>query len=179
MENQDPVDTRTNLGAGAPDEVEPDLLDFADLFFEDSMDGKARPLAEYLERFPRAEAAIAREWLRLMGAEEGAESPAPKADAGSKDRVGHYDLLKELGRGGQGAVWLAQDTRIQRKAAIKFMPQGFGLISEEKKGRFAVRRRSLPALNIRDYAGSMMQTSKRTLLGSRCVSLRVKISLHG
>ena len=132
----DPIETRTNLGPRGEENVEPELLDFGDLFFEDSLDGKARPLAEYLQRFPRAEAAIAREWLRLMGAEEGAEASDSQGQSEEKDRGGHYQLIKELGRGGQGAVWLGQDTRIQRKAAIKFMPQGFGLISEEKKGRF-------------------------------------------
>jgi len=132
----DPTETRTNLGPRGEEDVQPELLDFGDMFFEDSLDGKARPLAEYLQRFPRAEAAIAREWLRLMDAEEGQEVTEPVESSDGEERVGHYQLIKELGRGGQGAVWLAQDTRIQRKVAIKFMPQGFGLISEEKKGRF-------------------------------------------
>ncbi len=130
------METLTDLGPRGEENVEPELLDFGDMFFEDSLDGKARPLAEYLLRFPRAEAAVAREWLRLMGAEGGAEASDSDLQPGDEDRVGHYNLIKELGRGGQGAVWLGQDTRIQRKAAIKFMPQGFGLISEEKKGRF-------------------------------------------
>ena len=129
----DPTETRANLGPRGEEDVQPELLDFGDMFFEDSLDGKARPLAEYLQRFPRAEAAIAREWLRLMDAEEGQEVTEPVEPSDGEERVGHYQLIKELGRGGQGAVWLAQDTRIQRKVAIKFMPQGFGLISEEKK----------------------------------------------
>lgn len=132
----DPTETRADLGPRGEEDVQPELLDFGDMFFEDSLDGKARPLAEYLLRFPRAEAAIAREWLRLMDVEEGVEVPAGHERSEDEDRVGHYKLIKELGRGGQGAVWLGQDTRIQRKAAVKLMPQGFGLISEEKKARF-------------------------------------------
>ena len=69
----DPTETRADLGPRGEEDVQPELLDFGDMFFEDSLDGKARPLAEYLLRFPRAEAAIAREWLRLMDVEEGVE----------------------------------------------------------------------------------------------------------
>ncbi|NDC78875.1 MAG: hypothetical protein EBZ67_13560, partial [Chitinophagia bacterium] len=34
-------------------------------------------------------------------------------------RFGHYEILKELGRGGMATVYLANDTRLERKIALK------------------------------------------------------------
>jgi serine/threonine protein kinase len=33
--------------------------------------------------------------------------------------IGRFEIIRELGRGGQGIVYLAQDTQLDRKVAIK------------------------------------------------------------
>ncbi|UCC41110.1 MAG: protein kinase, partial [Candidatus Aminicenantes bacterium] len=41
----------------------------------------------------------------------------------SGDKVKHYEILDQIGKGGMGEVYLAQDTSLDRKVAIKFLPE--------------------------------------------------------
>lgn len=44
--------------------------------------------------------------------------------------IGPYDLLREIGRGGQGRVYLARDTRLGRHVALKVLPAPVTLVPE-------------------------------------------------
>ncbi|MBI1345753.1 protein kinase [bacterium] len=54
--------------------------------------------------------------------DKGADSKTRAADEWPT-KVGKYDLIKKLGAGGMGTVFLAQDTQLRRKVAIKLLPQ--------------------------------------------------------
>jgi Protein kinase domain len=94
---------------------------FLAAFGADLDSGAVRPLADYLAKFPGDDAAIAREYRSAMAraAAGRARSGAPTAD-----RIGHYKTLRELGRGGQATVYLAEDTRLHRNVALKVLDVG-------------------------------------------------------
>ena len=61
-------------------------------------------------------------------------------------RVGHFELLSELGRGGYGVVFLAVDTEIGRQVALK-IPRPEVLGNPETRKRFLREARAVGALD--------------------------------
>ena len=61
-------------------------------------------------------------------------------------RIGSYQIISQLGSGGMGEVYLAQDTRLGRKVAIKLLPSFFTK-DEQRLRRFQQEARAASALN--------------------------------
>ncbi len=60
--------------------------------------------------------------------------------------ISHYNILEKLGEGGMGVVYKAQDTKLDRMVAIKFLPPHLSA-SADNKARFLQEAKATAALN--------------------------------
>ncbi|NIM02095.1 MAG: protein kinase [Acidobacteria bacterium] len=60
--------------------------------------------------------------------------------------LGPYKILEQLGKGGMGEVWLAEDTRLDRKVAVKVLP-GELASDVDRSSRFEQEAKAAAALN--------------------------------
>jgi len=125
--------------------------------------------------------------------------PATGADSetlqalGAGVRVGHYELIRELGRGGMGYVFLARDTKLGRRVAMKFMTaadEGFAerFIAEARATARATHENIVVIHEVGDYHGAPYMVleylegetlgalmAERTLPAARAVQLIVPV----
>jgi WD40 repeat protein/serine/threonine protein kinase len=159
-------------------------FDFIDEYLDDVEHGRSNALAHYLARYPAYQDRIAREYLALK--HPGAPSLpdfAPPGDDASRssdsDRIGPYRIVRELGRGGQGAVFLAEDSRIARRVALKILTDRFETQSQERRKRFQreadviarLEHPSICGIYDADFAGGRPYIAMRYVEGATLAQL--------
>jgi serine/threonine protein kinase len=63
-----------------------------------------------------------------------------------EEAIPHYRIIRKLGAGGTGEVYLAEDTKLDRKIALKLLPSEF-VSNEDRLRRFVQEAKAAAALS--------------------------------
>ncbi|MFM1873602.1 MAG: hypothetical protein RL398_3024 [Planctomycetota bacterium] len=121
-------------GARSDSRDEELLAELFDSMLQEILEGRTPDLEAMHPERPDLRTRIAKTWS-LACSVAGRREP-------SRPVLGGYEILRELGHGGMGTVYLAQHQILQRDVAIKVLPQSLAM-SPKAKQRFLDEARAL------------------------------------
>jgi WD40 repeat protein/serine/threonine protein kinase len=144
------------------DSVDYELINrIAEEFTRRIRKGERPGVEEYCDRYPQVADDLRAVLPPLAEVEhvrdEDRATPAPELP--ELRRVDEYQILREIGRGGMGAVYEAEDTRLGRRVALKVMAgarTGRGLERFKREARAAARLHHtniVPVFGVGDHEG--------------------------
>ena len=150
-----------NIQAEAEDHLEPDGLANAARIFDEALQMPDAERAAFVERACGDDAELRRIVARMlqgharaggmldqpvMAAAASLLGEAETTDALSGRQFGHYEIIRRLGAGGMGEVYLARDLTLDRQVALKILPREFTR-DPDRVHRFAREAKAASALN--------------------------------
>ena len=120
-------------------------------FLERKRQGELPSLSEFINRNPQLEAEICRLWPALVMLEQtdvgsGAITPQPWLPGTQQKRLGDFVITREIGRGGMGIVYEAEQVSLSRTVALKILPQ-HTMMNPEQLERFQREARAAAQLH--------------------------------
>ncbi len=128
----------------AEDPAEDPVGYWVERFIKLSADGLAPDLEEFLQSCPEALRPQVRE--RIVRLKRIASAFLSSELRAGQTLAGRYVLQREIGRGGQGSVWIARDRELAREVAVKVL-RWRAKLSDPSQGALLEEVRSLAALN--------------------------------
>lgn len=133
-------------------ETDTDVIErLLDDFVERLRRGETVSIAEYEAAYPRHAAQIrefftAAEMMERMAQRRQRERGANALPSKIADRLGDYRIVREIGRGGMGIVFEAEQESLGRRVAVKVLPQS-SLLKPQSLRRFEREARTAARLH--------------------------------
>ena len=134
--------------------VSDQVVELADEFLDRYRNGQFPPIAEYTERYPEHADQIL-QFFPLMAMMENIAISSDSSHHTRQrianaeipfDRIGEFQLIRELGRGGMGVVFEAEQTTLGRRVALKLLPL-HSMTTEKHRMRFEREARTAANLH--------------------------------
>ncbi|MFO0959500.1 MAG: serine/threonine protein kinase, partial [Isosphaeraceae bacterium] len=118
-------------------------------YAERSRRGERPNLQEYIDRLPEMADAIREKFPALAAADQAEgdarEDASPPPAVARLRQVGDYRILREVGRGGMGVVYEAEQVSLGRRVALKILP---GHVAGHRRALLRFRREARAAAGL-------------------------------